>query len=191
MNDDPILHLRSRDQSDEITSGQAPAAMILSCADSRAVPEYIFDQPRVKLFVCRVAGNIATDELIGSLEYGVKVLKARLLIVLGHSNCGAVTSTFSLVRGMAFPPAGWGKVQTILEKIRPAVVRTIAQSPPGTPELALRQAATEENARLNAALLANLEPILAPGVRSDSLGVVAAGYDIGTGGLLSYNGGRR
>src|SRR5438876_10903973 len=74
---------------------QAPFAAVLACADSRVPVELVFDQTIGHLFVCRVAGNIVSPELIGSLEYGVAVLGAKALMVLGHSNCGAVSATIS------------------------------------------------------------------------------------------------
>ncbi len=191
VTNNPFTHLRSAETTIEITTDQDPPVMILSCADARVVPEYIFDQPRVKLFVCRVAGNIATDELIGSLEYGVGVLGAnrvpawhgKLLIVLGHSNCGAVSSTIRLLRGTPpFPPDVLGsKIPTILAKIRPSVERAIAQSPLGISDPTLLRSATDQVARDNAGLLAAQQPILAPRVQDRRLGVVAAYYDIDTG----------
>jgi carbonic anhydrase len=187
VNNDPIPHRRDVDQGlEEIDPvlGQLPAAMILSCADSRAVPEYIFDQPRARLFVCRVAGNFATDELIGSLEYGVEVLGARLLIVLGHSACGAVTSTIRLVREgpSAFSPTVLAsKIPIVLEGLRAPVARVIASNPPDTSAGTLLRQAIDEVARENAALLASQRPILAPRVQNGTLGVVAARYDIDTG----------
>lgn len=76
----------------ELTAGQAPFAIILSCADSRVVPEYVFDQGLGQLFVVRVAGNIANKSSMASIEYAVAHLGTRLIIVLGHESCGAVTA---------------------------------------------------------------------------------------------------
>jgi carbonic anhydrase len=186
VENDLIPHERSFDQGLEVdpVTGQRPAAMILSCADSRAVPELIFDQPRARLFVCRIAGNFATDELIGSLEYGAFVLGAKLLIVLGHSGCGAVTSTIQLIRDGAgsFPlPIQNSKIPTVLEGLRLPVERVIDSFPPGTPAAALLRPATEEVARENAALLATQPPILAPRFQDGTLAVAAAYYDIESG----------
>ena len=74
----------------ELTSGQAPWAIILSCADSRVVPELVFDTGLGELFVLRVAGNIANTDTIASIEYAVAHLKTKLVVVMGHENCGAV-----------------------------------------------------------------------------------------------------
>src|SRR5258708_27280878 len=77
-------------EREALAGGQNPFAAILSCADSRIAPEYAFDSGRGDLFVCRVAGNFATDEMIASLEYAVAVLGAPLILVLGHESCGAI-----------------------------------------------------------------------------------------------------
>ena len=93
---------------------QEPFAAILSCADSRVPVEFVFDQSIGRLFVVRVAGNVATPEIIASLEYGVAVLGTEVLMVLGHSNCGAVKAT---IEGKAVP----GQISALYAPIRPAV----------------------------------------------------------------------
>lgn len=80
---------------DELTGGQHPFAVILSCADSRVVPELLFDQGLGDLFVIRVAGNVAKDKVIGSIEYAIKFLNSKLIVVMGHENCGAVSASLS------------------------------------------------------------------------------------------------
>ncbi len=201
VNDTPIPHDLITDEALEnrfgITpaTGQRPAVMILSCADSRVVPELIFDQPRASLFVCRVAGNYATNEAIGSLEYCSRVLRpgdflnpdptgeqTRVLIVLGHSNCGAVNSTLSLfIDHATFPPDVLAsKIATIVTALRPSVQRAVDQNPTLIGDARLR-VATDQVARDNAALLAARTPILAPPVQNGSLHVVPAYYDIASG----------
>ena len=80
------------EQNSVLANGQKPAAAILCCADSRIAPEIIFDQPLGELFVCRVAGNVPTIEIIQSLEYAVAMLSVELIVVAGHSGCGAVSA---------------------------------------------------------------------------------------------------
>ena len=172
---DSISHLLADELRGDFTAGQSPPVMILSCADSRVTPELAFDQPRATLFVCRVAGNIATDEVVASLEYGVKVLGARLLVVLGHSNCGAVAAAISRVEGATFPPEEWGQIGHLVELIAPA-----AEAVRGAPGNWL-QNATDENTRLTAAHLREIDPIIAPLVRDGSLLVASARYNIGIG----------
>ena len=93
---------------------QEPFAAILSCADSRVPVEFVFDQSIGHLFVVRVAGNITTPEITASLEYGVAVLGTKVLMVLGHGNCGAVKAT---IEGKAVP----GQISALYAPIRPAV----------------------------------------------------------------------
>src|SRR5262249_13662048 len=101
----------------ELVSGQYPHAEILSCADSRVPPEIIFDQGLGDLFVVRVAGNVATDTEVGSLEYGAEHLHIPLLVVLGHESCGAVTAA---VQGG--PPEG--HIAVLVNLIKPAVEKS-------------------------------------------------------------------
>ncbi len=101
----------------EIAQVQKPFASILSCADSRVPSEIIFDQGFGDLFICRVAGNIATPEEIGSLEFGTLVLGSKVIMVMGHKRCGAVDAT---IKGAQVP----GRIASLLDAIRPAVERS-------------------------------------------------------------------
>ncbi|MEH2466174.1 carbonic anhydrase [Nostoc sp.] len=105
----------------EVAKGQKPFASILSCADSRVPSEIVFDQGLGDLFVCRVAGNIATREEIGSLEFGSLVLGSKVIVVVGHERCGAVDAT---IKGAQVP----GQIGSLLEAIRPSVESTKEQS---------------------------------------------------------------
>jgi carbonic anhydrase len=107
----------------EVSESQAPFAAILGCADSRVPAEIVFDQGLGDLFVCRVAGNIATSEEIGSLEYGTTILGAKVLMVLGHKRCGAVKAT---IEGGRFP----GQIGSLIDDIKVGVER--AEKAPGT-----------------------------------------------------------
>src|SRR5579862_6701284 len=101
-----------------LSKGQNPFAAILSCADSRIAPELCFDTARGDLFVCRIAGNFASDEMVASLEYAVEVLKAPLIMVLGHEACGAVDATIKSVKdGTTLP----GHLPSLVAAIKPAV----------------------------------------------------------------------
>jgi carbonic anhydrase len=185
IDENTYTHARSAEQYIEggtpISAGQAPAAMILSCADSRVIPELAFDMPRARLFVVRVAGNFATPEAIGSLEFGTIVLGSRFLMVMGHSNCGAVQRTIQeILRPGTLPPIVYQSlIPTIVVGIRSAVEQAIAKNPGLTEEQLLRPA-TEEVARVHAAKLAAQGPIIAPLV-PDQLKVVAAYYNIDDG----------
>jgi carbonic anhydrase len=143
---------------------QEPFAAVLSCADSRVPVEIVFDQSIGHLFVCRVAGNIATPSVIGSLEYGAAELGTAVIMVLGHANCGAVTAT---MQNKAVP----GQISGLFPYIRPGVDQA-----GGSLDAAIRA-----NARYQAALLQHASPLLAGLVKNKKLRIVAAHYDLATG----------
>ncbi len=124
----------------------------------------MFDQTIGHLFVTRVAGNIITPEIIGSLEYGVAVLGTKVIIVLGHSNCGAVKAA---VAGKAVP----GQISVLYSHIQPAV----DQAGPDY------KAVTKTNAKIQAKLLSQASTVIAEKIKEGALKVVAGYYDIGSG----------
>jgi len=140
---------------------QEPFAAVLSCADSRVPVELIFDQSIGHLFV---AGNIATSELIASLEYGVAVLGTKAIMVLGHANCGAVKAS---IEAKAVP----GQISTLYPYIRPAVDQA-------GPDL---EATIKANAKIQAALLRQSSPVLAGQIKQSQLKIVAGYYDLASG----------
>jgi carbonic anhydrase len=143
---------------------QEPFAAVLSCADSRVPVELLFDQSIGHLFVTRVAGNIATSELIASLEYGVAVLGTRAIMVLGHANCGAVKAS---IEAKAVP----GQISALYPYIRPAVDQA-------GPDL---EATIKANAKIQAALLRQSSPVLAEHIKQSQLKIVAGYYDLVSG----------
>jgi carbonic anhydrase len=143
---------------------QEPFAAVLSCADSRVPVELIFDQSIGHLFVVRVAGNVATPDTIASLEYGAAVLGTKAILVLGHTNCGAVKATMA---GKAVP----GQISTLYQYIHPAL-----SGAKGDLTTASRQ-----NANLQASVLRETSPVLAELVKQKKLAIQAAIYDIGNG----------
>ena len=106
--------------------GQHPIAAILSCANSRLSPELAFDQGPGELFVVRLAGNFVNDDGLASIEYGLKFLGIPLVVVLGHSNCGAVDATIKVVKDGAELP---GHLPDLVNSIRPAVEAAIPRKP--------------------------------------------------------------
>ena len=152
----------------ELAKGQHPFAIIIACADSRLSPEILFDQGLGELFVIRNAGNLLDDHVIGSVEYAVEHLHATLVVVLGHSACGAVTAAVG--GGEAA-----GHLRAIVESLAPAVA--MARKKPGDPI----ENAVRINARLSAAALAESEPILREAVTASRIKVVAARYDLASG----------
>ena len=149
----------------ETAQAQHPFAIIVGCADSRVAPELIFDQNLGDLFVVRTAGNLVDDHALGSIEYAVAHLGTRLIVVLGHSSCGAVKAALESDHAP-------GHVESLVRDIQPAV--KVAKSKPGD---ALAAAITE-NARQVAAKI-NAEAAL--GDFAKEVRVISAVYDLETG----------
>ena len=152
----------------ELIAGQHPHAQILSCADSRVPPEIIFDQGLGDLFVVRVAGNVATDTEIGSLEYGAEHLHIPLLVVLGHESCGAVTAA---VQG----GAPEGHIVSLVNLIKPAVDKS--RGMPGDPIAN----AVRLNVQMVVQQLRSSTPVLSELVAQGRLKIVGGVYSLETG----------
>lgn len=155
------------------TRSQHPIAAILSCADSRVAPELAFDLGPGELFVVRVAGNIVNDDLLASLEYGVKFLGVPLVMVLGHSACGAVGAAIKVVKDKAVLP---GHLPALISAIEPAVV-TAKKAPSGN----LLDNAIAENVRQQVARLKGAQPIVQKLYGEKKIDIVGAVYDLATG----------
>jgi carbonic anhydrase len=153
---------------------QRPFAVILGCADSRVPPELIFDQGLGDLFVIRVAGHVVDNTVLASVEFAVTILGVPLVMVLGHSHCGAVEAAIS---GAELP----GSLSKVAAAIQPAVAA--AEELPGD----LVDNATKTNASMTAVELTNRSPLLAKAVKDEQVKIVAAYYDLDTGavGLLA------
>jgi carbonic anhydrase len=143
---------------------QEPFAAVLTCADSRVPVELIFDETIGQIFVVRVAGNVVTPEIIGSLEYGAAVLGIKVILVLGHANCGAVKAA---IQGKDVP----GQISALFPHIQSAIDQA------GT-DLA---AVTKANSEIQARLLREASPVIAPRVKENKLKVVAGVYTLSTG----------
>ena len=151
----------------ELTTGQHPHAEILSCSDSRVPPEIIFDQGLGDLFVVRVAGNVASDVEIGSLEYGAEHLQIPLLVVMGHENCGAVTAA---VQGGAE-----AHVAALVNLIKPAVEKSRGQSGDAVAN------AVRTNVQMVVQQLRTSTPVLSELVAQGKLRIVGGVYSLETG----------
>jgi carbonic anhydrase len=145
---------------------QEPFAAVLSCADSRVPVEIVFDQTIGHIFVTRVAGNVLTPEIIGSLEYGVAVLGVSAILVMGHSNCGAVKAT---IQGKQAP----GQISALYPHLQPAVDQA-------GPDL---EASIKANAKLQSTLLRKASTVVSEFVKGGKLKVAAGYYDIASGGV--------
>lgn len=156
---------RSLARLQELGTKQAPFAAVLACADSRVPVEILFDQGFGDVFVARVAGNIATSEVIGSLEYATEVLGAKLVMVLGHSACGAVKAT---MEGTAVP----GQIGSLYPYIRPAVEEAHGQG---------LDSVVAENVRNQVDILRAASPVLAAALKAGKVDVTGGMFDFRTG----------
>ncbi|HXJ77299.1 MAG TPA: carbonic anhydrase [Candidatus Methylomirabilis sp.] len=158
-----------------VAEGQSPEAVIVGCSDSRVPPEIVFDQGVGDLFVVRVAGNVVSGTGVivkGSIEYAVAELNVPLIMVLGHSGCGAVKAALKHIESSDKLP---GAIRGLVDMIRPVAARVKGQ--PGDPlENAIRANVVASVDRLK-----GLPPILAPAVKGGSLRVVGAVYDLRSG----------
>ncbi len=166
---------RGPDDFRPLAEGQRPIAVIVGCSDSRVPPELLFDQGVGDLFVVRVAGNVvkgAGPPVKGSIEYGVAELGATLVMVLGHSECGAVKAAIKHLEDKDALP---GAIEPLVNSIRPAVVK--ARGMPGN----LLDNALRANVAIGVEVLRDLQPIVAPAVKRGQVKVVGAMYDLRTG----------
>jgi carbonic anhydrase len=154
---------------------QKPFAAIITCADSRISPELIFDVERGNIFVSRIAGNSIDTGTLGSTEYAVAVLGVKLVMVLGHSDCGAVKSAIEVVvDGKRYPKSKYGAIGRVIDDLVP----TVKSLPADQRNLAR---CVPANALNQAKQLARRRPIVAPAVGSGKLRVVGAVYNIANG----------
>jgi carbonic anhydrase len=155
------------------SEGQNPFAVVLTCSDSRVPPELIFDQGIGCLFVARVAGNVASADEAATVEYGVEHLGARLVLVLGHTRCGAVTA---VIEQTQLSP----NLTRLVEPIFPAAARARSENP-GLRGAPLVEAAVRANVAQAANDLLRLSPEIAQAVATKQVRVVGALYDLESG----------
>jgi carbonic anhydrase len=169
--------MRKRDlmaQVKKTRKGQFPFAAIVSCLDSRTQPEYMFDQGIGDIFVARVAGNFVDDDILGSLEFATKLAGAKLIVIMGHTWCGAV-------RG-ACDRAQLGLLTATLANINPAVDAVQGDYKPRTSQNEkFVLAVTEKNVRLNLQKLRTRSNVLREMIDKGEIGLVGAMYDVRTG----------
>jgi carbonic anhydrase len=156
-----------RSEREALAGAQNPFAAVLGCADSRIAPEYAFDTARGDLFVCRVAGNFASDESIASLEYAVAVLATPLILVLGHDACGAVDATIKSLQDSTTLP---GRLPSLVSALAPSVKASAQQQGNGL-DNAIKQNVLDTVAKLKSAT-----PILSGAVEQQKLKVVGGIY---------------
>lgn len=148
-----------------LTEGQSPYAIILSCADSRVLPESIFDANAGEIFVCRVAGNIANTSTIASIEYAVAHLNTKLIVVLGHESCGAVGAA------LAGGDNGYN-LNHLVSHITPALTKSESKEINDVVRI---------NAQLNAEELSSRSSIISNAIENEGLKIKSAFYNLGSG----------
>jgi carbonic anhydrase len=161
-----------------LVAGQEPFAIVLGCSDSRVPAELIFDQGFGDLFVIRVAGNIVAPSQIGSVEFAASRFGTRLVVVLGHSQCGAVAATLEELSGQA--TAQSRNLRSIVDRVRPAVEPLLAGGGNVSPDALMRDA-VRANVRTSADHLRHGSELLERLITVDGLRVVGAEYSLESG----------
>ena len=161
-------------QVNETSDGQFPFATILSCIDSRVSAELVFDQGLGDIFSIRIAGNFVNDDILGSMEFACKVAGSKLILVLGHTNCGAIKGACDDVK--------LGNLTTLLSKLKPAV--EAVQDVPGdrnssNPEFVQRVA--DMNVDITIENIKKLSPVLNEMCDRDEIAIIGGIYDVHTG----------
>ena len=174
-------HARRR----ELAAGQEPFAIILGCSDSRVPAELVFDQGLGDLFVIRVAGNIVAPSQVGSVEFAAARYGTRLVVVLGHSSCGAILATLEELRRRSEDQSR--NLRTIVDRIRPSV-EALLSTDLGHNEDALVRQAVRANIRASADHLRHGSEILEQLIQSNGLLVVGAEYSLDTGVVDFFDG---
>lgn len=186
-----VSDVRSRDtlvsqmRRSELTTGQEPFAVILGCSDSRVPVEIVFDQGLGDLFVIRVAGNIVAPSQIGSVEFAAERFATRLVVVLGHSQCGVILATLEELRR---PKENQSQnLRSIVDRVRPSVEGLLATELRHTPDDLIRQA-VRANVRASANHLRHGSEVLENLIQKDGLLIVGAEYSLETGSVAFFDG---
>jgi len=184
VRNDSTMRLSELNRS-ALAAGQAPFAIILGCSDSRVPAELVFDQGLGDLFVIRVAGNIVAPSQIGSVEFAAEKLGSRLVVVMGHTNCGAVAATLDAV--MSGTPADSRNIRSIIDRVR-CSVEIAKESAPANDRAELLRLASRANIRIACNQLRHGSDIIERLIDKDGLLVVGAEYSIETGEVEFFDG---
>lgn len=169
----------------ELAAGQEPFAIILGCSDSRVPAEIVFDQGLGDLFVIRVAGNIVAPSQVGSVEFAAERFGTRLVVVLGHSECGAILAT---IEELGRPSEGQSRnLRSIVDRIRPSVEALLATGFGDHPDALVRKA-VRANIRVSADHLRHGSEVLEQSIQKEGLLVVGAEYSLETGVVDFFDG---
>lgn len=177
--------LTSQARRNELTAGQEPFAIILGCSDSRVPAEIVFDQGLGDLFVIRVAGNIVASSQVGSVEFAAAQYGTRLVVVLGHSQCGAILATLEQLQQQKDHQSR--NLRSIVDRIRPSVEALLATGSSHDHDALVRDA-VRANIRESANHLRHGSEVLEQMIRNDALLVVGAEYSLETGVVDFFDG---
>jgi carbonic anhydrase len=177
--------LASQTRRADLLAGQQPFAIILGCSDSRVPAELVFDQGLGDLFVIRVAGNIVAPSLVGSVEFAAARFGTRLVVVLGHSQCGAIQATLEELLEPGEPHSP--NLRAIVERVRPSVEGLLATELRNDTR-ALMQQAVRANIRASADHMRHGSAVLEQLIREDGLLIVGAEYSLETGEVEFFDG---
>ncbi len=166
-------------QANETSDGQHPFAVVLSCIDSRTSVEIIFDQGLGDVFSVRIAGNIVNEDILGSMEFGCKVAGSKIIVVLGHSKCGAVKGACDHVE--------MGNLTTLLKKIEPAVNDEKTETQRNSSNENFVAKVTELNVKRAVQEVLDRSPILNEMVKKGEIGIIGANHNIETGEVTFLN----
>ena len=175
--------LATQARRDALVAGQSPFAIVLSCSDSRVPSELVFDCGLGDLFVVRVAGNIVAPSIVGSVEFAAATFGTELVVVMGHTRCGAVMATLAALQGDAHVPSE--NVGDIVDRIKPSVAELVHG---GSSDEAIVRAATRANVRVSANHLRHGSRILERLIGEGRLAVVGAEYELETGIVHFFDG---
>ncbi|MFM2083894.1 MAG: hypothetical protein RLY95_712 [Pseudomonadota bacterium] len=166
-------------QVKETAYQQSPTAVIVGCIDSRVPPELVFDQRIGDIFSARVAGNFVNTDILGSLEFATAAAGSKLIVVLGHSECGAIKGAVDDVK--------LGNLTSMLANIRPSLAKLNYVGVPSSKDKALVQKVADQNAKDAAAMIMSKSPVIADLVKAGKVKIVSAMHDIGTGKISFFS----
>ncbi len=167
-------HRNLLEQVNETSTAQFPFAAILSCIDSRTSAELIFDQGLGDIFSIRIAGNILNDDILGSMEFACKIAGSKLIVVLGHTNCGAVIGACDDIK--------LGHLTTLVEKIKPSIeIETQTESDRNGKNIKFVENVSVNNVKLNVEGIRSGSPILSEMEREKKIKIIGGMYDVETG----------
>ncbi|MCB1513864.1 MAG: twin-arginine translocation signal domain-containing protein [Hyphomicrobiaceae bacterium] len=174
-----MINCDLRKQVKATSTGQYPLAVIVGCIDSRVPPELVFDQQIGDIFSARIAGNFVNTDILGSLEFACKLAGSKAIVVLGHTECGAIKG--------AVDQARLGNLTAMLKNFDPAIAATKIEGERSSKNKKLVQAVAEANAQLTSKMILDQSPVLKEMADKKEIVVVAAMHDIKTGKVSFFN----